>query len=240
MDTDKIKGIIFDYGGTIDTNGIHWAEVLWSLYREHGVPVDRDVFRQAYVYGERTLAVNRIIVPEDDFRNVLLKKLHLQMNFLKDYGFIDVSADTSEWESAIADGGNSLAERCAKSAHLMFQKLHLKYKLTLVSNFYGNIKKVLDNFSLLCDFEHIVESSVVGIRKPDPAIFALGVELMHLKPEETVVVGDSVDKDMIPARLAGCRTVWLKGKAWDESISGEAHADAVITDLNELNEIFNI
>ena len=49
MDTDKIKGIIFDYGGTIDTNGIHWAEVLWSLYREHGVPVDRDAFRQAYV-----------------------------------------------------------------------------------------------------------------------------------------------------------------------------------------------
>ena len=24
---DKIKGIIFDYGGTIDSNGLHWAEL---------------------------------------------------------------------------------------------------------------------------------------------------------------------------------------------------------------------
>ena len=26
-----IKGIIFDYGGTIDTNSRHWAEVLWGV-----------------------------------------------------------------------------------------------------------------------------------------------------------------------------------------------------------------
>ena len=28
----SIKGIIFDYGGTIDTNGIHWSEVIWEQY----------------------------------------------------------------------------------------------------------------------------------------------------------------------------------------------------------------
>ena len=31
MDTLKnIQGVIFDYGGTIDTNSCHWAEVLWA------------------------------------------------------------------------------------------------------------------------------------------------------------------------------------------------------------------
>ena len=29
----KIKGIIFDYGGTIDSNGMHWAEVIWRAYQ---------------------------------------------------------------------------------------------------------------------------------------------------------------------------------------------------------------
>ena len=32
-----IKGVIFDYGGTIDTNSRHWAEVLWSKYAEYPI-----------------------------------------------------------------------------------------------------------------------------------------------------------------------------------------------------------
>lgn len=57
MDTLKnIQGVIFDYGGTIDTNSCHWAEVLWTKYMEHQVPVDKESFREAYVFGERALA----------------------------------------------------------------------------------------------------------------------------------------------------------------------------------------
>ena len=45
MDTLKnIQGVIFDYGGTIDTNSCHWAEVLWTKYMEHQVPVDKESF----------------------------------------------------------------------------------------------------------------------------------------------------------------------------------------------------
>ena len=57
MDTLKnIQGVIFDYGGTIDTNSCHWAEVLWTKYMEHQVRVDKEIFREAYVFGERALA----------------------------------------------------------------------------------------------------------------------------------------------------------------------------------------
>ena len=51
-----IKGIIFDYGGTIDTNSRHWAEVLWEKYVAHQIPVTKEAFREAYVFGERSLA----------------------------------------------------------------------------------------------------------------------------------------------------------------------------------------
>lgn len=50
-----IQGVIFDYGGTIDTNSRHWAEVLWAKYVEHQIPVDKESFREAYVFGERAL-----------------------------------------------------------------------------------------------------------------------------------------------------------------------------------------
>ena len=42
---DKVKGILFDYGGTIDSNGMHWAEVIWMAYEALEVPVSTAVFR---------------------------------------------------------------------------------------------------------------------------------------------------------------------------------------------------
>lgn len=62
-----LKGIIFDYGGTIDTNSRHWAEVLWEKYQLSGVPVTKEEFREAYVYGERTLAKVPLVKPEHNF-----------------------------------------------------------------------------------------------------------------------------------------------------------------------------
>ncbi len=35
----NVKGLIFDFGGTLDTGGNHWGEVLWEVYRHFGVPV---------------------------------------------------------------------------------------------------------------------------------------------------------------------------------------------------------
>lgn len=60
------------------------------------------------------------------------------------------------------------------------EELSKKYKLVLVSNFYGNIQTILKDFGLLDFFDEIIESSVVGVRKPDPAIYRLGVDAMDL------------------------------------------------------------
>ena len=108
--------------------------------------------------------------------------------------------------------------------------------MVLVSNFYGNIATVLREFSLDGIFQHIVESAVVGIRKPDPRIFTLGVEALGLDPSEVVVVGDSIDKDIIPARQAGCHTVWFKGEGWTDAPVDESQAERVINSLSELVE----
>ncbi len=44
-----INGIIFDYGGTIDSRGDHWSEVIYRAYETEGADIDRDNFRKAYV-----------------------------------------------------------------------------------------------------------------------------------------------------------------------------------------------
>ena len=106
--------------------------------------------------------------------------------------------------------------------------------MVLVSNFYGNISVVLQEFGFVGLFQEVIESAVVGVRKPDPRIFTLGVEALGLKPEEVAVVGDSMDKDIIPAKQAGCQTVWFKGEGWTDDPVDETIPDRMITDLSQL------
>ena len=47
------QALIFDYGGTLDTDGRHWAHVLWEGYCQAEIPVTNEQFRDAYVFGER-------------------------------------------------------------------------------------------------------------------------------------------------------------------------------------------
>lgn len=106
--------------------------------------------------------------------------------------------------------------------------------MVLVSNFYGNINTVLAEFGLDGLFEEVIESAAVGIRKPDPRIFRLGTEALGLEPEDVMVVGDSFTNDIVPAAEAGCRTAWLKGEGWTDTVFDEQLPDIVIKDISRL------
>lgn len=255
FEPDNVKGIIFDYGGTLDSNGLHWAEVIWSAYREAAVPVAYEAFRDAYVHGERTLGRNPIVQPCHNFRDMLLFKIRLQLDWLVANGHLDAAylqghagtpaaplAETCA--GAFSPLARRLAETCYRfarqsvdNARPLLDALRARYPLVLVSNFYGNIETVLKDFRLDTYFDAIVESAVVGIRKPDPAIFRLGIEKLGLQAPETVVIGDSHDKDILPAASLGCQTIWLKNIGW-KPYTGEETADAVVSDFPEIGPLF--
>jgi putative hydrolase of the HAD superfamily len=72
-----IKGIIFDYGGTIDSRGDHWSEVIGDAYCKAGIMVSKDRFREAYVYAERELARTLHILPHHNFHDLLCIKMQI-------------------------------------------------------------------------------------------------------------------------------------------------------------------
>ena len=219
-----IKGYIFDYGGTLDTGGQHWGKVIWHAYERQHVPVSEQQFRKAYVHGERTLGKNPIVKPDFTFRMTLEAKLRLQLEYLSLPDYAD---------AVVSDLYALTCEETARS-HEVLVALKERYPMVLVSNFYGNIQTVLQEFQLDGIFSEIVESAGVGVRKPNPKIFSLGVEALGLQPEEVVVVGDSIDKDIIPAREAGCHTVWFKGEGWTDDPVDESIPDKIITKLEQL------
>lgn len=234
---EKVKGILFDYGGTIDSNGMHWAEVIWMAYEAARVPVSKEIFREAYVYGERTLGKNPIVQPHHTFLDMLRLKSELQFQWLKDNGQLPIDQVTPELPDRIADWCYAYARKAIDNARPILERLADRYPLVLVSNFYGNIESVLKDFGLDHLFRSIVESAVVGIRKPDPAIFRLGVDQLNLPADEIVVVGDSYDKDILPATHIGCQTIWLKSIGWSD-YRGDETADIILSDFTEMRQVF--
>lgn len=225
------KGLIFDYGGTLDTCGCHWGMVLWHAYERNAVPVSEELFRKAYVYGERTLATNRIIMPSSTFRDTLSEKIHLQLEWLEDNGGL---MNAQAYHGAILDNAYSLAKNTTEESVRVLRILAQSHPIVLVSNFYGNIQTVLREFSFDGIFKAVIESAVVGIRKPDARIFSLGVERLALSPEDVTVVGDSYTKDIVPAHSIGCSTVWIRGEGWTEEKIENPVADEIISNLTEL------
>ena len=219
-----IKGIIFDYGGTLDSRGVHWSEVLWQGYQLAGVPVDKATFRTAYVEGERALARERIILPQDDFHQLLLKKVALEISYLPQQ---PDESTRAEWVSRIAEYCDTAARACIDEARPMLEYLHERYPMMLVSNFYGNIDEVLRSYGIRHLFKGIIESAVVGVRKPNPTLFKLGIDALELEPSEVLVVGDSLRKDIQPAEQLGCQVLWLKGKGWTDEEDQQTHPHTI-------------
>lgn len=228
-----IKGLIFDYGGTIDTNGIHWAQILWRYYLKSGIQIPHETFRSAYSYGERALAINPLVKESDIFYDVLVLKIAQQFSFLKKEGYLLEPRLVYK----IASECNAFAKENVERAKPILTQLSREYPLVIVSNFYGNIQSVLRDFEILDVFQGIIESAVVGVRKPNPEIYSLGISYLELMPPECLIIGDSFTKDIVPAKKLGCQTVWLNVEGWEEAVGDdekEIESDHKIVDLKEV------
>lgn len=242
-----IKGIIFDYGGTIDTNSLHWSEVLWEGYEHVGVPVCKEEFRTSYVFAERALAKHPYIKPEHNFLDLLIIKCDLETGDLVERKVWNTTEEDRKAKSdAIAHYCYDYVLNVLKTSREVIEQLSKRYPLVLVSNFYGNIQTILKDFKLEY-FQDIIESAVVGVRKPDPKIFQLGVDALRkvtntddktMPADSIVVVGDSFSKDIVPANSIGCKTVWIKGKGWGNEEIDESVPTKIITDIANLYDLF--
>ena len=236
--SNNIRGIIFDYGGTIDSRGVHWSWIIWDGYQQAQVPISLEQFREAYVFAERELAKVRHILPSDNFLQLLRKKMVIELQYVAQQQWVETTQQQlDEWGESIAQHCYRQAQDSIAEAMPVLETLSKQFPLMLVSNFYGNIDEVLRDLGIRHFFKGIIESAVVGIRKPNPTLFRLGVDALELPAEQVLVVGDSLKKDILPAHSLGCSTVWMQGPGWteDENDAIDVPADTLcITSLTQL------
>lgn len=196
-----IKGILIDFGGTIDSDGIHWFDAFKEAY-DMVADVTLDLLWEAYVHTERTLGRNPIIKPTDTFCKTLQTKIALQTEYLQSKGITITAQDT-----ILDTCYNKVVKHISTVSKPALERI--KLPMVLVTNFYGNMHTVLAEFGLDHLFKDVIESAVVGVRKPDPEIFRLGVAALGLDPSEIVMIGDSLEKDILPAQSIGCHTIQI-------------------------------
>ena len=241
-----MTAILFDYGATLDTFGQHWGMVIWHGYEHLGIPVTEAQYRDAYVYGERTLGSKEIIRKTDTFLTTLKVKIDLQFDFLRDSGaWLPEPGERKAKHDALVEYLYSgLQRNMSHTRQILSQLRDRGIPMALVSNFYGNVETVLEEMQIRDFFCDVIESAQVGIRKPDPRLYALGVEALRknvmprqMQESDVLVVGDSISKDILPAKSLGCKTAWFKGEGWKKEPVDETIPDFVIKDLQDVIQL---
>ena len=90
-------------------------------------------------------------------------------------------------------------------------------RTAVISNSNGTVADILAHLGLAEHLEFVIDSSRVGVEKPDPRIFHIALEQAGLKPDEAVYVGDLYSIDVVGARAAGMRAILMDpGACWGE------------------------
>ncbi len=126
----------------------------------------------------------------------------------------------------------------------VLDELRHRYRLAAVTNGPCDLQcEKISRSGLQSYFPVRVISREVGVRKPDPRIFAIALERLGVDAADAVFVGDSPKHDIAGASAVGMKTVWLRrdGAAGTKPVAqgggmeaAEAGADATIHTLNQL------
>ena len=117
------------------------------------------------------------------------------------------------------------------------------YALGIISNLIGTreIPEWLEAENFAPYFKTVVLSSVLGIRKPDPAIYLEAARQIGVEPACCAYVGDNLKRDVTGARAAGFGAVVIMispEKLMEETITGENRPDVIIPEFINLLDVF--
>ncbi|MFA6316611.1 MAG: HAD family hydrolase [Elusimicrobiota bacterium] len=208
-----MRAILFDFGGTLDADGTTWIDRFFPLYKDEGLTPPREAFDKAFYASDDNLA-KRFPLAGLGLEETLRLQVRCVLETLADRKAArrpETDASSQDEAGAIPDGpGERVVQRFLADCRKHFrrnrpvlERLRRRYRLGIVSNFYGNLDAVLDAEGLLEYFDVLADSGVVGAEKPSPAIFLHAAKSLGVEAADCLMVGDSVRRDMRGAEGLG-------------------------------------
>lgn len=222
-----LKAVFFDYGGTLDADGMAWKARFWPLYVRFGVQVSKKVFDRAFYRADDSLTA------EADASLSLESVIHAQVTRVL------AGLDIADARLAARIAGIFFEDslNAVQRNFNILKQLDSRYRLGMISNNYGNLAAICRQTGLSSYMQVVVDSAQVGASKPDPRIFQAALGALGVPPEAAVMVGDSLHRDVQGARNVGMRAVWLTHSRADRL--PDDPACAAISSLAELPEVLS-
>jgi len=193
------RAILFDFGGTLDSDGVPWKERFYPIYLEEGIDWDLPTFERLFHLSDDSLSEETL--GEVGYEAMLLEQVDRVLRCGNRYD--------ATLARRIADRFYADSLRCLNRNKPLLEGLSMRYRLGIVSNFYGNLEFLCEEIGYGKFFDVVIDSARVGVTKPDAAIFLAALERLDCSPEEAVFVGDNPIRDMAAAKALGMPHVWL-------------------------------
>lgn len=219
---NNIKWLLFDFGGCLDSDGVHSRTLFFSQFKRFGLINAEDgsnAFQEAYTYSDR-LITNRSLMLDSSLAQMNEKMCTIiarRLNIYPSDNIARVAAAITDYQSTYLCRNRKILESFGRS-----------YQLGIVSNFNGNLETILKEFSLRNAFNFVIDSYHVGCSKPDQTIFKLALSKCATQAEHVCFIGDNNERDIIPAKKAGMKTILIS------SDLQESTADFTLGSLVEL------
>ncbi|HLW37876.1 MAG TPA: HAD family hydrolase [Candidatus Eremiobacteraceae bacterium] len=157
----------------------------------------------------------------------------------------------SIWRKALASRGvddAALAQRMARRYDALrlervelfpetlpvLHQLHGRYKLAIITNGFAEThEQKIARLELSRFFDTIVLAGELELVKPDPSVFHHAMQAAQATPQESIMVGDRYERDIVGAHAAGMRAIWVNVR--NESLPAAGRPpEAVIATIAEL------
>jgi putative hydrolase of the HAD superfamily len=242
-----VRGAIFDLGSTLIYNHYDndWPRLrprmiadLAADLRAQGLAIDPGAFAAAYA---------RNLADFDAQRQTHFKEITTEYVLRKTLDDLGLSLNGLNAARAVAAyyAYSESQWTAMPHVHETLQELQRRgLRLALISNAAddANVQRLIDNQNLRGYFDPIIVSAAAGIRKPNPKIFQPVIEGWGLPPSEIVMIGDTLGADVLGAKNAGLKSVWVTMQADTPSNIAHRHTivpDAVAASLAELPAILD-
>ncbi len=254
MTAARPEALLLDFGGTLDSDGVHWSTIYAMSFTEAGIDLERKALDGAFLQSERDLDVYPDVA-RLGLRDHVLWQVRRMLQLLIERSVVVFNHRTGGGEDSPpdtvlppgtvrVDGTPEQAAQRVTDRVLVPVQAKLEhsrgllaqhgpaYRMALVSNFTPNLPKILAETGLEGLVGRVYCSAIVGLRKPDHAFFHHVLGELGVPAERAAMVGDSLTNDIMPAKELGLTTCWIRG----DRVFGkgdESAADHVVSCLEE-------
>lgn len=244
--TRWFDAVLFDLGSTLIYFSEKWEAVTQQFHRElinslisAGIQVNAEQFLQEYDARQESYYNER------DTEFIEHTSAYILKSLLADHGYSQIPDDVIRQALKAMYAVSQAYWKIEEDTLSTLETLkNAGYRMAIISNAGddADVQALIDNAGIRPYFDVVVTSASQGIRKPNPRIFQTVLNMLGVKPERAIMVGDTLGADILGAHNAGMPAIWIARRA--DKAANRSHEELIIPDatlstLDELPELLD-